>query len=73
MSENNPNEDPKIIIDDDWKSQVEKEKSEAQKQSEQAPEADPQGIPPASFPILISTLASQALAGLGAIPDPAKF
>ena len=27
-------------------------------------------LPPASFPILVSTLASQALAGLGALPDP---
>lgn len=64
-------EDPKIIVDDDWKAQVEQEKATAKQQTESAPESDSDaGIPPASFPILISTLASQALSGLGAIPDP---
>ena len=64
-------DDPKIIVDDDWKSQVEQEKVQANQQAEAEPDPAPgDGIPPASFPILISTLASQALSGLGAIPDP---
>lgn len=64
-------DDSKIVVDDDWKSQVEQEKAKAKQEADTAPESGPEeGIPPASFPILISTLASQALSGLGAIPDP---
>ncbi len=64
-------DDSKIVVDDDWKSQVEQEKAKAQQDADTASESRPEeGIPPASFPILISTLASQALSGLGAIPDP---
>ena len=70
MNDPNPQE-PKIVVDDDWKSQVQQEKEKAKEES--APTPDEQandGIPPASFPLLVSTLASQALSGLGAIPDP---
>ena len=70
MNDPNPQE-PKIVVDDDWKSQVQQEKEKAKE--EPAPTPDEQandGIPPASFPLLVSTLASQALSGLGAIPDP---
>ena len=89
MSET-PEEEPKIIVDSDWKAQVqaEKEKLKQQEQAtsgdaEQADEASvdakqaadqeqiPTGeIPPASFPMLITTLATQAAAALGQIPDP---
>ena len=70
MNDPNPQE-PKIVVDDDWKSQVQQEKEKSKE--EPAPTPDEQandGIPPASFPLLVSTLASQALSGLGAIPDP---
>ena len=67
MSEN-PNEDPKIIVDDDWKEQVQREKEELQKETE-APQSEPD-IPPASFAMLVSSLSTQALAALGYIPDP---
>lgn len=64
-------EEPKIIVDDDWKSQVEKEKEEL-KASTDAPEgeAEEQALPPASFMVLMSTLATQAMAAMGLIPDP---
>ena len=65
MNDPNPQE-PKIVVDDDWKSQVQQEKEKAKE--EPAPTPDEQandGIPPASFPLLVSTLASQALSGLG--------
>ena len=65
----------KIIIDEDWKSQVEKERenlkqtppSASEDTSEPEPEAS---MPPASFQFLITSLASQALMCLGQIPDP---
>ena len=65
----NSNEsDPKIIVDDDWKSQVEKEKEELQKKMEQ--DTQQSEMPEASIPMLVSTMATQALANLGQIPDP---
>jgi hypothetical protein len=67
-------EDPKIIVDDDWKSQVEKEKEQLEKEAETTSattEGDAtQEMPPASFPMLISTLATQAMASMGMLPDP---
>lgn len=68
-------EEPKIIVDDDWKSQVEQEKEQlkSKEPAEAAPDAEkdfPQEMPPASFPMLISTLATQAMASMGMLPDP---
>ena len=63
---NNP-EEPKIIVDDDWKTQVQKEKEEL----ENAPEDEgTQALPEASFGMLVTTLSTQTLAALGMIPDP---
>jgi hypothetical protein len=91
---------PKIIIDEDWKSQVEAERerlksggasspgesassaaaaaernpaterhrSVAAGESREVPES--LEVPPASFELLISTLATQAMIALGQIPDP---
>lgn len=73
------NEEPRIIVDEDWKSQVEREKEELKKQEQagQSPSADSQSpddfpIPPASFSVLLSTLVTQAMVGLGMFPDPAS-
>lgn len=67
-------EEPKIIVDDDWKSQVEQEneqlKQEADSPSASAEDDMSQEMPPASFPMLISTLATQAMASMGMLPDP---
>lgn len=67
-------EEPKIIVDDDWKSQVEQEKEQLKNEATQTPPpADDdmsQEMPPASFPMLVSTLATQAMASMGMIPDP---
>jgi hypothetical protein len=65
-------EQPKIIVDDDWKSaaRAEKEKlaqSEAAKAAESGPGAGMPDRP--SFEHLVSLLASQALMYLGQIPD----
>ncbi len=81
-------EAPKIIVDDDWKSQAQAEKQKladevkakqaAETQSKspghapsgEAAAARGQGMPPASFEVLISTMATQALFAMGEIPDP---
>ncbi len=72
-------DEPKIIVDSDWKSQAQAEKDRlAAKAQESKPKSsDPAaGHPgpgdehPADFLELIRLLASQALLYLGAIPDP---
>ena len=64
-------QEPKIIVDDDWKSQVEKEKEELKDTADTAEgEAEEHALPPASFMVLMSTLATQAMAAMGLIPDP---
>jgi hypothetical protein len=66
------NEAKKIIIDEDWKSQVERERKDVREQ-EQQPEsgaAGAQKMPEASMAFLISTLSAQVLASLGQFPDP---
>ncbi len=75
MSEDSkPEDEPKIIVDDDWKSQVEKEKEELKKQGETTADppsgAESMDMPPASFLVLYSTLATQAMAAMGMIADP---
>lgn len=88
-------EEPKLIIDDDWKEQVQKEKeqlteeasaneasspsegSEEMKASESSDASSDETSeqlpppPPASFEILTSMLATQALIATGQVPNPA--
>lgn len=82
-------EKPKIIIDEDWKSQVEREREqlrERQADTQPSPEATTQpttgassqpaeaagdfDMPAPSLPMLVSTLATQAIAAMGQLPDP---
>lgn len=63
--------DEQIHVDDDWKRRAEAEKVAAAKQQEDQPEDDGNQIPEASFSLLVSTLATQAIAALGQMPDPA--
>ncbi len=74
---NTQNEAPKIHVDSDWKAQAqaEKEKLEQKLKDDQAqtgpgPSGPGGGLPPASFETLVSTMVTQALFALGAIPDP---
>lgn len=65
-------EQPKIIIDDDWKSsaQAEKAKLAAQEQEKAEKAAESSGLPEKlGFKELISMLATQALMYMGAFPD----
>lgn len=72
-------ESRKIIIDEDWKSQVETEREQLkQKPDEPADDGEAQPpspgatgeIPPASFPFLVSSIATQVMFAMGQIPDP---
>ena len=66
----------KIIIDEDWKTQVERER-EAEKEGGAAATADAGKLPPdvplppASLTYLATTLYFQAMTSLGLMPDPA--
>lgn len=73
-------EEPKIVVDEDWKSRVQAERAAA-KQAANSPPADedrPQEqpaagpLPPASFELLLSTLAAQSLTAMGKLPDPVQ-
>ena len=66
-------DEPKIIVDDDWKSQVQKEKEQLEQEqaAHQEPGSDQVQIPPATLEVLISTLSAQAMAAMGLFPDPA--
>ncbi|MCO8120330.1 DUF1844 domain-containing protein [Stieleria sp. TO1_6] len=76
MSENNEKE-PDLVVDSDWKAQVEKEKeavaaeSPAETPAETPDAEDFSGeLPPASMAMLISTFYSQAMMALGVMPNP---
>ncbi len=69
---------PKLHIDSDWKAQARAEKEKLAQKSAQADASKAGtagapgtgGMPPANFETLISTMATQALFAMGAIPDP---
>lgn len=78
---------PKLIIDEDWKTKVEREREEQKHAAEQvSPQPTPsaasstaasgrvgdEDIPPASFQLLVTMLATQTLAALGMIHDPSQ-
>jgi len=69
-----PEGEPQIIVDDDWKSQVENEKEQLKKQSESDVDSQTSEehleMPPATFLVLLSTLATQTMAALGIVADP---
>lgn len=71
-----PPEQPKIIIDSDWKAQAQAEKERLKQAEQQKPPAQGPGEEdddpnrPIDFDDIVRMLASQALMYLGAIPDP---
>jgi hypothetical protein len=70
-----PNEEKKIIIDEDWKKRVEAERETA-RHAEEAPEAKAQAegaagpLPPADLTFLMSSLYLQGTIALGLLPTP---
>ena len=72
-------EKPKIIVDEDWKSQVQSEREALAKQQTESTESAPPAakpedmpIPEASFSVLVTTLATQAMVALGQAPMPGE-
>lgn len=73
-------EDKKLHVDADWKAQARAEKERLAKEAAEAGQGEGEGdqagaeggrqMPPANFQTLLSTVASQALLYMGAIPDP---
>ena len=65
-------DESKIVVDDDWKEQVAKEKEQLEKEPEANPNNEAEGMemPEASFAMLVTTLAMQAGSALGQFPDP---
>ena len=65
----------KIIVDEDWKTQVQREREAAGKVADVEPTqtagASPEGVlPPASLTYLANSLSIQASICLGLVPDP---
>jgi hypothetical protein len=63
---------PKIHVDSDWKAEAQAEKerlAEAEMAKAENPTPERGELPPADFKGLIGLLASQAIMGLGAMPD----
>jgi hypothetical protein len=75
----NDSNDPKIVVDDDWKERVRAER-EAARQAERSSTAGASAAagsassahPSDDFALLVSMLATQALVALGKMPDPAE-
>ncbi|HEV3340543.1 MAG TPA: DUF1844 domain-containing protein [Pirellulales bacterium] len=75
-----PSPKSKLIIDEDWKSQVQAEKEALERQVHHEPQAASAApdkatrqtapLPPATLAVLLTTLATQALVSLGQIPHP---
>lgn len=70
MAEKEKKEEKKIIVDEDWKQQAQKEKETLAAQEKAAKQAEgekePRGpLPPGDFAALVSMLVTQALFALG--------
>lgn len=63
----NNESDPKIIVDDNWKEQVQREKEQLEQQPQ---EAAAHQLPEASFGFIVTSFATQALSALGYVPNP---
>jgi hypothetical protein len=72
-------QEKKVIVDEDWKAQVQAEK-EALKKKQEAPPQDASGdaaeretplpLPPATLEVLVTSLATQAMMAMGFMPHP---
>ena len=60
--------EPKIIVDDDWKEQVQREKEQLEQNDEEP--APGQQLPDASFGFIVTSCATQALSAMGFVPNP---
>lgn len=70
-------QDPKIVVDEDWKERVRAEREaarEARKTGDSTDRGGPQSgsEPPDPFSMLVSSLAAEAMIALGQAPDPTQ-
>ena len=65
----NENKDKKIIIDEDWKVQAQKEKESIEQAAKETKQESGRQLPPADFFSLVSMLATQALFAMGLISE----
>jgi len=70
MTDEPQSQEKKIIIDEDWKTQVQAEKETARRQEQAKPSGEGQRLPPADLTFLASTLYLQGMVSLGLIPNP---
>jgi hypothetical protein len=70
LQEQGPAAEKRILVDEDYKAQVQAEKEQATERAETAQKARHAPLPEASFVMLVATLATQALVALGQIPNP---
>jgi len=77
MTDESENPEKKLIIDEDWKSQVEAEKeavsqgaAPASEEAKPNPMADDVPLPQADFLFLVGTLYLQGAMALGLMPNP---
>ncbi len=72
LAEEKAAQEPAIKGDDDWKAEAkaEKERLAAKAEEEDASGGGAGRMPPADFKTLLSTMISQAMLALGAMPDP---
>lgn len=61
---------PKLHIDDDWKSEAQREKERLAEQVDHADAGAYGDLPPADFKMLVNMLAMQAVMGLGGMREP---
>lgn len=76
----NKKEEPKIVVDDDWKAQARAEKEKLDERAEKQDQQDQQDtgaqdqaareLPPASFATLANSLAAQVMLAMGGMQDP---
>ena len=71
MSQQDKEPEKKLIIDEDWKTQAQKEKEKlsAEPKEGEKEEKQPSRLPPASFVGMVSMLATQALFAMGVIRE----
>ena len=72
MKNDKENEEPNIIVDEDWKAQAraEKEKLAHQDQPQAEPAKDRPPLPPPSFTLLVLSLVAQARISLADMENP---
>lgn len=70
MSEKGKDQQPKIIIDSDWKAEAQREKERLTKEEPAAAGRSAGGLPEADFSGLVNILMMQALVGMGGMRGP---